>query len=42
MCSRTRQYDGIFSRKKIIRVPSRATISFKFVPMVCQREAEGT
>lgn len=33
---------GIFSKKRILNVPSRAVISFKFVPVVFQREAEIT
>lgn len=40
MCSKTQQYDGIFSRKKITGAPSRTIVSFKFVPVVFQREAE--
>ena len=40
MCSKTKQSDGIFSRKKITGAPSRAIVSFKFVPVVFQREAE--
>lgn len=33
---------GIFSRKRILNIPSRAVISFKFVPVVFQREAKIT
>ena len=42
MCSKTKQSDGIFSKNKITGAPSRAIVSFKFVPVVFQREAEVT